>query len=246
VSILLMTAAFKTRLPAVRKLVLVALCDSANDQGECYPSVASLVEKCSLSARGIQVALTDLEALGYLRRAYREGRSTVYHVAPVDNWPTPAPDAPPHDVHPAPGAPQPRTPCTPPPHGVHPTPARRAPITVKEPKENPKGNHKAPMALTVDDLVAEGIPRNVATEFLELRKRKRAPLTPLAWEGIKREAGLAGWLASAALVKCLERGWQGFDATWVESRKDAALSKQAKAEQEGKSAADEWLKGEGF
>lgn len=237
-----MTAAFKTRLPAVRKLVLVAICDSANDQGECYPSIAALVEKCSLSPRGVQLALTDLEDAGYLRRAFRDGRSTVYHVAPLEAWPTPAPDAPPHDVHPASGAPLPRTPCTPPPHGVHPTPAPRAPITVTEPPMNPKEPKEgAPKPLTLKDLTAEGVGADVAAEFLAHRKRKRAPLTPLAWQGIKREVEKAGWTLDAALRKCVERGWQGFDADWVQPRAgQASQNKQADLETANFAAAAEF------
>lgn len=54
-------------------------------------------------------------------------------------------------------------------------------------------------------------------DFLDLRKRKRAPLTQTALDGIKSEADKAGWSMEAALAKCLARGWQGFEADWVRS-----------------------------
>lgn len=123
-SIALMTAAFKAQIPTTQKFVLLALCDCANDQGECYPSVPNLMAKCSLSERAVQSAVAWLEQTGYLSRQIRRGRSTVYTL-------TPAAGAPPQDVHP-------RTKCTPPPHHVHPTPARRAP----HPRTTCTLNHK--------------------------------------------------------------------------------------------------------
>jgi hypothetical protein len=89
-----MSVAFKAAIPATQKLVLLALCDSANDQGECYPSVPTLMEKSSLSERAVQGAISWLEQRQFLRRDFRNGRSTVY-------WCTPAA-----------GAPHPRTTCT--------------------------------------------------------------------------------------------------------------------------------------
>ena len=66
-----MTAAFKTGLPQVQKFVLVALCDNANDQGECYPSVPMLAVKCSLTDRAIRKALVALEQSRHIVRSHR-------------------------------------------------------------------------------------------------------------------------------------------------------------------------------
>ena len=106
-SIALMSTAFKASVTCTQKMVLLALADSANDQGECYPSVQNLIQKCSLSERAVQKSIVELEALGHLRREFRKGRSTVYWIHP-------------HTETPAPRAPHPRTTCTPPPHVVHP------------------------------------------------------------------------------------------------------------------------------
>lgn len=72
-----------------------------------------------------------------------------------------------------------------------------------------------PKPLTADDLVAEGVAKELAAEWLALRKRKRAPLTPLAWEAIKREATKAGITPAQAVEIANARGWQGFDAGWI-------------------------------
>lgn len=70
-------------------------------------------------------------------------------------------------------------------------------------------------ALSSSDLVADGVTEQTANEFLDLRRKKRSPLTSGAWAGIKAEALKAGWSMQAAVAKCVARGWQGFEAEWV-------------------------------
>ena len=52
-SIALMTLAWKADYHSGKKMVLLALCDNANDQGECFPSVPMLAQKCSMSERSV-------------------------------------------------------------------------------------------------------------------------------------------------------------------------------------------------
>lgn len=123
-----MTLAWKTAFQSGRKMVLLALCDNASDEGVCFPSIATLVRKCSMAERTVQGHIADLEALGIVRREFRTGRSTYYHIdaskicTPQNLHPTPADAAPP-----------PRNICTPP-------PAVLAPITIKEPPVEPPSN----------------------------------------------------------------------------------------------------------
>jgi hypothetical protein len=53
-------------------------------------------------------------------------------------------------------------------------------------------------------------------DFQALRKRKGSPLTVTALNGIEAEARKAGWSLEAAIAKCITRGWQGFEAEWVQ------------------------------
>ncbi|MGE4304731.1 MAG: hypothetical protein AB7E24_11960 [Novosphingobium sp.] len=57
-------------------------------------------------------------------------------------------------------------------------------------------------------------------DFLDLRKRKRAPLTETALAGIVREAAKAEWPLEDAIAEAVTRGWQSFKADWVASRND--------------------------
>jgi hypothetical protein len=84
-------------------------------------------------------------------------------------------------------------------------------------------------ALTVEQLRAEGLPDDVAAEFLALRKRKRAPLTRLAWSGIRAEAEKAGWSTEQAIRKALARGWQSFEAKWVRDEPQPGAARQQPA-----------------
>lgn len=120
-SISLMTAAFRSSIQSTHKFVLVALCDNANDQGECYPSVSMLCEKTSLSDRAIQKSLAYLQEKGFIQRRERNGRSTYYYISDPRTWFTPEQ-------------------CSPP-NNVHPTPERGSPITIKEPSLEPSDNH---------------------------------------------------------------------------------------------------------
>ena len=50
-SVRLMTEVWAVSLPDSEKLVLLALADCANDEGLCWPSMATLARKCSNSEK---------------------------------------------------------------------------------------------------------------------------------------------------------------------------------------------------
>jgi len=156
-STIIMSQCWPLQMAPPKKAVLVSLADNANDQGVCWPSVASIALRTCLSERTVQMAIAWLLANHYLRISDRAGRSSVYQIVVPEKLDVPANRAtPPHHVHPrtpctpAGDAPHPRTTCTPPPHEVHPTPAPHAPHprttctlnrkgTIKEPSENHQG-----------------------------------------------------------------------------------------------------------
>lgn len=87
-------------------------------------------------------------------------------------------------------------------------PSNQTPVTNR--KDKPRVS-----ALTASDLAVDGLSENLAVEFLEHRKRKKALLTPRAWATIKAEAKKAGLSASEVAERCVARGWTGFEAEWV-------------------------------
>ena len=218
-----MSAAFKAPIKSTPKLVLLALCDCANDQGECYPSVPTLMEKCSAGERTVQDAIALLERDGYMRREFRTGRSTVYWIADPRNWRTPAAAAPPQQPHPTPADTAP-----PPPQTPHPTPANGAPITIKETSVEPSRKQKsAPECAPVSVLVAAGFDEATAAEFIAHKSRLKAPLTARAWADHLAESRKAGWTPKAAAERVMARGWKGFDAKYVANERPDAMSRKA-------------------
>lgn len=221
-----MSAAFKAQIKSTPKLVLLALADCANDQGECYPSVPTLMEKCSSGERTVQDAVSYLEREGFIRRDFRTGRSTIYWITDPSNWRTPADSAPPQQPHPTPADSAP-----PPPQTPHPTPANAAPITIKEPSVEPSRNQKtAPECASVPDLVAAGFDEATAAEFIAHKAKVKAPLTRRAWADHLAECRKARWTPMRAAEKVMAKNWKGFEAKYVaDERPDFMSRKEAEA-----------------
>lgn len=83
------------------------------------------------------------------------------------------------------------------------------------------------------------VSESVWSDFLAVRKAKKAPLTQTALDGIQREAAKAGMGLADALALCCARGWQGFKADWVAGQKPGVAMPQSKASRQ---AADQaWV-----
>lgn len=202
-SIRLMTEAWKSDMPSGRKMVLLALCDNANDQGECYPSISMLAEKCSMSERSVFNHIADLEKVGAIARQSRTGRSTVYTIDPC-KFCTPANSAPMQLLQgtPANSAPTPLQP-------LHPTPATVAPITINEPSLNRK-EPKDTLADATGFVLPDWIPADAWAAFMETRKAKKAKSTAYALGLIVKSLETfraAGHDPLAILNASIKAGW---------------------------------------
>ena len=200
-----MSAAWKANLPTGRKMVLLSLCDNANDQGECYPSIDTISTRCGVGVRSVFRYLDEFEQVGAVWRENRVGRSTIYHIdaSKFGTFLTPA--------TPATVAPTPAT-------VAPPTPATVAPITIIEPSNNQIPNttlaqKRGAIAAAIFDV--DDVDPEIWADFVKLRKAKKSPLTKTAVDGIRREALAAGWSMQAAIAECCARGWGGFKAAWV-------------------------------
>lgn len=78
-----MTLAWGVDLPAGDKLVLLALADCANDEGRCWPGLASLCAKTGMCRRTLQEALRQLDRGGQITREENPGKGMNYTVHPV-------------------------------------------------------------------------------------------------------------------------------------------------------------------
>lgn len=110
-------------------------------------------------------------------------------------------------------------------------PYRRRPRTFRGrsedcPPDPPIDNHTPPVSSN-DEIRAKpkrkaadtpAKPDDVSDDVWAAFKRLRAKkggLSDIALAGIRREAVKAGWTLEAALTRCIEKNWQGFEASWV-------------------------------
>lgn len=89
-----MALVWELELPDSEKLVLLALADAANDEGVCWPSMATLARKCTKSDRTVQTSIKKLIAAGHLTQDIRLGKGALYTVHPRSGF-TPEAASPP-------------------------------------------------------------------------------------------------------------------------------------------------------
>lgn len=127
-----MSAVFESEtLGPTERLIMLALADHADDCGRCYPSIARLCQRTGLKDRAVQGNIKSLVSQGYITIVPNAGQglANLYFVRA-----TPAPDAPPQEMHP-------RTKRHKTPASNAPTPAAGAPkpsLTINEPSEEAK------------------------------------------------------------------------------------------------------------
>ena len=97
-SVKLMSVAWDMPLPMGQKMLLLALCDHANDDGVCYPSQEKLAQKCSMGERTVISHIQWLERHGIVSRERRQNtqrrKSDLYQITLGNYTPEPANSAP--------------------------------------------------------------------------------------------------------------------------------------------------------
>lgn len=67
----------------------------------------------------------------------------------------------------------------------------------------------------VEALTSIGVDKNLADEWVRVRKAKKLVNTETAFERTKNEIAKSGWSANDCIRLCVERSWGGFKAEWV-------------------------------
>jgi biotin operon repressor len=202
-----MTWACTQELPCNQKMVLLMLANRTNpDTGMCTPSHERLARDCGMSKTTVKECVAKLETAGLIEilRRYNEGVSlpNSYRLMMADG----VGRQPTHPVGSDEGVGRQATGGgAPGDRGVGRQPATKQRVETE--KETEKGNKGLP--------APDGVSESVWADFLAVRKKKNAPITPTAMAGIEREASKAGYTLEDALRTCVERNWQGFRADWV-------------------------------
>lgn len=79
------------------------------------------------------------------------------------------------------------------------------------------GEDGAAKPLGEKDLIAEGVDKQHAKDWLTIRKVKRLPLTQTAWDDIKLEAAKSGMTPAQAVECAAKAGWAGFKDSWLQN-----------------------------
>ena len=203
-SFLLSGLTWKLKIPAARKLVLLALADTASDEGHCWRSKRTIAEKCGMSSRAVDghiQALADDGLLTIINRKRDDGSnsSNAYQLTLMQKPGGMGQNLRGDGAESAGG------------DGAE--SAQHEPVFY-EPVIEPVKSKKL--------LPPDGVSLQTWEDFKTLRKAKRATLTETALNGIRREAEKAGISLQTALETCCERGWQGFKAEWYAKEKQAA------------------------
>lgn len=209
-SIRVMSSVWELSLSSTEKLVLLALADCANDEGECWPSIATIGRKAGIGERSVQRSIQSLKDAGHLSRREVPGRGCRYTIHPR------------HSATPATVAPV--TNETPPPPQCHPTPATVAP--------KPSMNHQEPSKLepkgSCASADAPGLkPEHVVEVWNEHAPRLGKPtvrnLTPERRQLLKARIGqyplddfhaVFGKIEMSAFLRG-DTGWRGCTFDWV-------------------------------
>lgn len=80
----------------------------------------------------------------------------------------------------------------------------------------------------------DGVSSSVWSDFLLIRKTKKAAVTQTTIDGIARESEKAGMSLNESLSLCCERGWSSFRADWLKEKHGARTSNPAAKASPGK------------
>ncbi|ACS96897.1 DNA-binding protein [Aggregatibacter aphrophilus NJ8700] len=181
----------------LRKLVLIKLADNANDDGICFPSYQYIADVCEISKASARTHIDALIKMGFVSKKARKNKdgssSNLYLLHLEKGMPADSTGMPADSTG---GMPADST------------------ITChsSEPVNKPKKTSQKNTALS---LLAEfGITGQLADDFAEHRKSKKAAITRTALEGFQREADKAGITLEEAIAIAIERDWRGFNASW--------------------------------
>lgn len=183
-------------------LVLLALADYCNDEGECWPAMSSIASKARMTERGVQKICARLVESGWLEIDLRKGRKgcNLYRIKT------------PNHVHPEPSSPRTTKHETPNPVPKNPEPRSPEPSITTN---NPSGSNTAREITSILEQWAS--PEAVLSFVSYRRKQKGKALSVTAAKRLAKnlqEIFNAGGDTDDALGMAEERGWQSVQASW--------------------------------
>lgn len=173
-----------------RKLVLLKLADNANDDGICFPSYQYIADKCEMTRRSAISHIEYLIKMGLVSKKERKNKdgsiSNLYFLHLEQG-----------SENFALGGSENISPITS--HSLEP---------VNEPK---KTTQKSESEILLERF---GITGQLAKDFIAHRKTKRGAISETQLSRLQKQADKAGISICEVVEICIERNWQGFNASW--------------------------------
>ena len=180
-----------------RKLVLLKLADNANDDGICFPSYQYIADKCEMTRRSAINHIEYLIKMGLVSKKERKNKdgsiSNLYFLhleQGSENFALGSENF-------ALGGSENISPRTS--HSLEP---------VNEPK---KTTQKSEAEMLLEQF---GITGQLAKDFIAHRKAKKGVINQTQLNRLQKQADKAGISICEAVEICIERNWQGFNASW--------------------------------
>lgn len=187
-----------------RKLVLLKLADNANDDGICFPSYQYIADKCEMTRRSAINHIEYLIKMGLVSKKERKNKdgsiSNLYFLhleQGSENFALGSENISLGSENFALGGSENISPRTS--HSLEP---------VNEPK---KTTQKSESEMLLERF---GITGQLAKDFIAHRKTKRGAISETQLSRLQKQADKAGISICEAVEICIERNWQGFNASW--------------------------------
>ena len=179
-----------------RKLVLLKLADNANDDGICFPSYQYIADKCEMTRRSAISHIECLIKMGLVSKKERKNKdgsiSNLYFLHLEQGSENFALGS--ENISLGSENISPRTS-----HSLEP---------VNEPK---KTTQKSEAEMLLEQF---GITGQLAKDFIAHRKAKKGVINQTQLNRLQKQADKAGISICEAVEICIERNWQGFNASW--------------------------------
>lgn len=209
-----------------RKLVLLKLADNANDDGICFPSYQYIADKCEMTRRSAISHIEYLIKMGLVSKKERKNKdgsiSNLYFLhleQGGENFALGGENISLGSENFALGGSENISPRTS--HSLEP---------VNEPK---KTTQKSESEILLERF---GITGQLAKDFIAHRKTKRGAISETQLSRLQKQADKAGIPICEAVEICIERNWQGFNASWDWRDEKLRTSKAQKMSFEEKNA----------
>ncbi|HHF7113694.1 helix-turn-helix domain-containing protein [Haemophilus influenzae] len=187
-----------------RKLVLLKLADNANDDGICFPSYQYIADKCEMTRRSAISHIEYLIKMGLVSKKERKNKdgsiSNLYFLhleQGSENFALGGENISLGSENFALGGSENISPITS--HSLEP---------VNEPK---KTTQKSESEMLLERF---GITGQLAKDFIAHRKTKRGAISETQLSRLQKQADKAGISICEVVEICIQRNWQGFNASW--------------------------------